>query len=74
MAAAKMVAEGVAAALAPTALAMTGAGNGGGRQPLKNSKSYDQNLLYQEISTRSGSILVLSIPINFYSYTCNNVY
>jgi hypothetical protein len=42
--------------------------------PLKNKKSYNQNLLYQEMSTRSGSNLVLRIPINFHSYTCNNVY
>ena len=43
-------------------------------QPLNKKKSYNQNLLYQEISTRSGSHLVLHVPINFYSYTCNNIY
>ena len=45
-----------------------------GAHPLKNKKSYNRNLLYREMSTRSGSNLVLRIPINFYSYTCNNVY
>jgi hypothetical protein len=35
-------------------------------------KGSNQNLLYQEMSTRSGSSLVLRVPINFYSYTCNN--
>jgi hypothetical protein len=40
--------------------------------PLKNKKSSNHNLLYQEMSTRSGSNLVLCVPINFYSYTCNN--
>ncbi len=39
----------------------------------RTQKSYNQNLLYQEMSTRSGSNLVLRIPINFYSYTCNSV-
>jgi hypothetical protein len=39
--------------------------------PLKNKKSSNQNLLYQEMPTRSGSNLVLRIPVNFYSYTCN---
>ncbi len=32
-----------------------------------------KNLLYWVISTRSGSSLVLRAPINFYSYTCNNI-
>ncbi len=40
----------------------------------RTQKSYNQNWLYQEISTRSGSNLDLRVPINFYSYTCNNVY
>jgi hypothetical protein len=40
----------------------------------RTQKSYNQNLLYQEMSTRSGSNLVFCIPIDFYSYTCNNVY
>ncbi len=40
----------------------------------RTQKSYNQNLLYQEMSTRSGSNLVLCVPINFYSYTCNNIY
>ncbi len=40
----------------------------------RTQKVYNQNLLCQEMSTRSGSNLVLRIPINFYSYTCNNVY
>ena len=40
----------------------------------EQKKSYNQNLLYREMSTRSGSNLVLPVPINFYSYTCNNVY
>ncbi len=38
----------------------------------RTQKSSNQNLLYQEMTTRSGSILVLPVPINFYSYTCNN--
>jgi hypothetical protein len=40
----------------------------------RTKKSYNRNLLYQEMSTRSGSNLVLRVLINFYSYTCNNVY
>ncbi len=40
----------------------------------RTQKSYNWNLLYQEMSTRSGSNLALRIPINFYCYTCNNVY
>ncbi len=40
----------------------------------RTQKSSTQNLMYQETSTRSGSSLVLCIPINFYSYTCNNIY
>jgi hypothetical protein len=32
---------------------------------LKNSKSSNQNLLYGEMSTRSGSNLVLRVPVNF---------
>jgi hypothetical protein len=39
----------------------------------RTQKSLIQNLLYQEMSTRSGSNLVLCVPINFYSYTCNNI-
>jgi hypothetical protein len=38
----------------------------------RTKKKSNQNLLYQEMSTRSGSNLVLRVPINFYSYTCNN--
>ena len=34
----------------------------------RTQKSSNQNLLYQEMSTRSGSNLILCIPINFYSY------
>ncbi len=33
----------------------------------RNQKSSNQNLFYQVMSTRSGSTLVLCIPINFYS-------
>jgi hypothetical protein len=40
----------------------------------RTQKSYDQNLLYREMSTRSGSNLILCVPIDFYSYTCNNIY
>jgi hypothetical protein len=40
----------------------------------RTQKSSSQNLLYQEMSTRSGSNLVLRVPINFYSYTYNNIY
>ncbi len=40
----------------------------------RTQKSSNQNLFYREMSTRSGSNLVLRIPINFYSYTCNYVY
>jgi hypothetical protein len=40
----------------------------------RTQKSCNQNLLYLEMSTRSGSNLVLRVLINFYSYTCNNVY
>ncbi len=40
----------------------------------RTQKSSNQNLLYQEMSTRSGSNLVLRVLINFYSYTCNNIY
>ncbi len=36
-------------------------------------KSSNRNVLYQEMSTRSGSSLVLRVPINFYSYTCKNI-
>ncbi len=39
----------------------------------RTQKSSNQNLLYREMSNRSGSNLVLHVPINFYSYTCNNV-
>jgi hypothetical protein len=39
----------------------------------RTQKSYNQNLLYREMSTGSGSNLVLRVPINFYRYTCNNV-
>ncbi len=39
--------------------------------PLTNKKGSNQNLLYREMSTRSGSNLVLCVPINFYIYTCN---
>jgi hypothetical protein len=38
----------------------------------RTKKSSNQNLLYQEMSTRSGSNLVLRVTINFYSYSCNN--
>jgi hypothetical protein len=38
----------------------------------RTKKSSNRNLLYREMSTRSGSNLVLRVPINFYSYTCNN--
>jgi hypothetical protein len=31
----------------------------------RTQKSYNQNLLYREMSTRSGSNLVLHVPINF---------
>ena len=31
----------------------------------RTQKSSNQNLLYQEMSTRSGSNLVLRVPINF---------
>jgi hypothetical protein len=40
----------------------------------RTQKSSNRNLLYREMSTRSGSNLVLSVPINFCSYTCNNIY
>jgi hypothetical protein len=40
----------------------------------RTQKSSKQNLLYQEMSTRTGSNLVSRIPINFYSYICNNIY
>jgi hypothetical protein len=40
----------------------------------RTQKNSNQNLLYQEMSTRSGSDLVLRLAINFYSYTCNNIY
>ncbi len=33
----------------------------------RTQKSSNQNLLYQEMSTRSRSNLVLPVPINFYS-------
>ena len=37
----------------------------GHKLPLKNKKKSNQNLLYQEMSTRSGSNLVLRVLINF---------
>ncbi len=40
----------------------------------RTQKNSNQNLLYQEMSTRSESNLVLPMPINFYSYTYNNIY
>ncbi len=40
----------------------------------RTQKNSIQNLLYREMSTRSGSNLVLRVLNNFYSYTCNNIY
>ncbi len=40
----------------------------------RTKKSYNQNLLYREMLTSSGSNLVLCVPNIFYSYTCNNIY
>jgi hypothetical protein len=38
----------------------------------RTKKSSNKNLLYQVISTRSGSTLVVRIPINFYKYFCKS--
>jgi hypothetical protein len=40
----------------------------------RTKKSSNRNSLYREMSTRSGSNLVLRVPINFYSNTCNYIY
>ncbi len=40
----------------------------------RTQKSSNQSLLYQEMSTRSGSNIVLREPINFYCYTHNSIY
>jgi hypothetical protein len=40
----------------------------------RTQKSSNQNLLYWEMSSRSGSNLVLRVPINFYGYTYNKIY
>ncbi len=40
----------------------------------RTQKSSNRSLLYQKMFTRSGSNLVLRVPKNFCSYTCNNIY
>jgi hypothetical protein len=40
----------------------------------RTQKSSHQNLLYRVMSIRSVSPLALRVPINFYRYTCNNIY
>jgi hypothetical protein len=35
-------------------------------------KGSNQHLLYQVMSTRSGSTLVVRVPINFYKYICKS--
>ncbi len=40
----------------------------------RTQKSSNQNLLYRGMSTRSGSNLVLCVPIKFYTNTCKAIY